>query len=248
MTIRKPFLLSFSGLSLIFAGLAGICLLIYYYTRKSIIRKEEEKQHIAQLKHKAVQAKFIPHFTGNVLNSISYLTVNNPDSARKYISKFSYFSNQTLRIADKQYRSLKDELEYSQLYLELEKLRFEEKLDYSLSIDPAVNLQKMIPTMVLQTFCENAIKHGLRPKPEGGCIVVRVYQAGDSTVVAVEDNGVGRAMAEASKTQGTQEGLKIVQQQLDIFNRRQPKAICLNVVDLFDENGRPAGTCFELHI
>ena len=102
--------------------------------------------------------------------------------------------------------------------------------------------------MILQTFCENAIKHGLRPKQEGGKIATRVYPETDFTVISVEDNGIGRAKAESLQTQGTGEGLKIVQQQLDIFNKNQSKAAYLNVVDLFDEAGQVAGTRFELYV
>jgi hypothetical protein len=248
MIIRRPFLLSPVGFLLIFMGFVSLVIFVYYFTRKSIIRKEAEKQHVAQLKHRVVQSKFIPHFTGNVLNSINFLIAKNPALARKYISKFSDFSNQSMRISDKQYRSLQEELDYCQLYLELEKLRFEEKLTYTLSIDPSVDTQKLIPTMVLQTFCENAIKHGLFPKAEGGHITIRACLKADFTVVAVEDTGIGRARAEASRTQGTKEGLQIVQQQLELFNKNRPKNASMNIIDLFDEEGHPAGTCFELYI
>jgi len=230
ITIRPPFILTFPGLALIFIVLAAIGFLIYYYTRKNMLRKEAERRQIDRLKHRAVQAKFIPHFTGNVLNSINYLISKNPESARKYISKFSDFSNQTLRNTDRLWRSLKEELAYSQLYLELEKLRFEEKLVFTLFVAPEIDTQIMIPTMILQTFCENAIKHGLHPKPEGGKIEIRIYREADYIVIAVEDNGIGREKAQMQQTEGTKEGLKIVEQQLEIFNKNQPKDAFLNRV------------------
>ncbi|MCL1932901.1 MAG: histidine kinase [Candidatus Azobacteroides sp.] len=248
ITIRKPFLLTFPGLALIFSGIAIATVFLIYYTRKISIRKGEEARKIDQMKHRAVQAKFIPHFTGNVLNSIGYLISKNPDSARKYISKFSDFSNLTLRNSDQLYRTIQEELDYSCLYLELEKLRFEEKLEYNVSVAPEADTQKMIPTMVLQTFCENAIKHGLRPKPEGGKIAIRVEREGDYVVLSVEDNGIGREQARMSKTEGTKEGLNIVQQQLDLFNKNQSKKAHLQIVDLQDEAGQPSGTRFELYV
>ncbi|MCL2167583.1 MAG: histidine kinase [Lentimicrobiaceae bacterium] len=246
ITIKRPFLLSFVGLFLIFLGITGIVVFFIYYTRKIIMRKEDEKRQIDQLKHRAIKAKFIPHFTGNVLNSINYLISKNSDLAQKYISDFAGFSNQTLLNSDTLYRTLQEELEYTQLYLNLEKLRFEEKLEYEIVVEPEVDKQISVPTMVLQTFCENALKHGLRPKPEGGKITVRIYKQENHTVLTVEDNGIGRENAQALKTEGTKEGLKIIQQQLDILNKNLPRKAVLKIVDLYDAEGQAAGTRFEV--
>lgn len=248
ITIRKPFLLTVPGLLLIFSGILAMAMLLIYYTRKISIRKQEEIRKIDRMKHKAVQAKFIPHFTGNVLNSINYLISKNPDLAQKYIAKFNDFSKLTLLNSDKLTRTIQEELEYSQLYMELEKLRFQEKLEYCISVASEVDTQKMIPPMILQTFCENAIKHGLRPKPEGGKITINVYPKDDYIVLAVEDTGIGREQAQRNNTSGTKEGLHIVQQQLDLFNKQQVQKAFLQIVDLQDEAGQPSGTLFELHI
>ena len=212
------------------------------------LKSEESEREIDQMKHRAVQAKFIPHFTGNVLNSINYLILKNPDLAQKYISKFSDFSKQTLLNSDRLQRTIGEELEYAQLYLELEKLRFQEKLEYGISVAPEADTQKMIPTMILQTFCENAVKHGLRPKEEGGKITIYVYPKEEYTVLAVEDTGIGREKAEQNNTAGTREGLNIVQQQLDLFNKNQTKEAYLQIVDLFDDAGEASGTRFELYV
>jgi len=248
IAIRAPFLLSLPGLVLLFLGIAGTTALIIYYTRRISIRKAEERRTIDQLKLRSVQAKFIPHFTGNVLNSINYLISKNPSLAQKYISDFSEFSNETLLTSESLYRTIKEEVEYSRLYLKLEKLRFEEKLEYAVSIDPEVDIRKQVPMMVLQTFCENAIKHGLREKPEGGKISIIIYLKEDYVILAVEDNGIGREKAQELHTEGTKEGLKIVQQQLDIFNKNLTKKAYLQIVDLFDDAEQPSGTRFELHI
>jgi two-component sensor histidine kinase len=246
--IKPPFLLTFTGLSLLILGMAGIVVLIIYYTRKISIRKTEEKQQIEQLKHRAIRAKFIPHFTGNVLNAVNYLIMKNPDSAQKYIADFASFSQQTLLNSDKLYRTIAEELNYTELYLKLEKLRFEDILDYEIFVDNKVDTQQLIPIMALQTFCENALKHGLYPKPEGGKITVNVYKKANETVLSVEDNGVGRKAAQTIKTEGTKEGLKIVQQQLDIFNKEKRQTATLQIIDLYDETGAGAGTLIELRI
>jgi len=248
ITIKKPFLLTFFGLLLISLGIAGITAGIIYFTRKISIRKEEENRQIDQLKHRAVRAKFIPHFTGNVLNSINYLISKNPHSAQKYISDFADFSHLTLLNSDTLFRTLEEELTYTQLYLKLEKLRFEEKLEYEMCISPDIDTQLMVPTMILQTFCENAIKHGLRSKQEGGKIVIVGYTEGEFNVIAVEDSGIGRKAALLLRTEGTKEGLKIVQQQLEFFNKYKNSNAYLKIIDLTDEVEQPMGTRFELWI
>jgi sensor histidine kinase YesM len=102
--------------------------------------------------------------------------------------------------------------------------------------------------MALQTFCENALKHGLRPKPEGGKISIHIYNHESYVVLTVEDNGVGRKKAQTIQTEGTKEGLKIVQQQLDIFNKERVQKAYLQIVDLFDAEEQALGTRFELWV
>jgi sensor histidine kinase YesM len=246
ITIKNPFFLTFPGLLLIFLGITGIGAGIIYFTRKISIRKETEKREIEQLKYRAVRGKFIPHFTGNVLNSINYLITKNPESAQRYIADYSDFLHKTLFNSDSLERTIQEELDYAELYLKLEKLRFEEKVEYEFSVNKEVDLSQPVPTMVLHTFCENAIKHGLRPKPKGGKITVRVKKQENCTVISVEDNGVGRAKAKTLNTEGTKEGLKIVQQQIDLFNKGKIQKAHLQIVDLYDAEQQPAGTRVEL--
>ena len=246
--IGKPFFLTFYGLLLNTLAFLLIAAIIIYYTRKISLRKEEEMRKIDYLKFRAVQANFIPHFTGNVLNSISALISKDIDLSRKYISKFSDFSKQTLLNSNRLRQSIKEEIDYATLYLELEKLRFDEKLEFDVYISPEIDMQKLIPTMILQTFCENAIKHGIRPKVDGGKIKIQVYTEADYVVLTVEDNGIGRVQASLIKTEGTKVGLKIVQQQLDIFNKNISNNAYFKIVDLYDEENQASGTRFELYI
>jgi len=194
----------------------------------------------------AIRAKFIPHFTGNVLNSINYLIQKNPQEAQKYISDFSDFSNLTLLHSDFLFRSIQEEVAYASLYLKLEKLRFDERLAYDILVETDVDLQLTVPCMVLQTFCENALKHGLSAKPEGGKIGVHIYRQNHYTVISVTDNGIGRTKAKTINTKGSGEGLKIVQQQLDLLNKGRIKKAFIQITDLHDSDGEPSGTRVEV--
>jgi|GEM_PF-1898759 len=246
ITIKASFLLSPIGLLMIIAVISGLALLIVYWTRKIIIKQEEEKRRIDQLTLLAIRAKFIPHFTGNVLNSINYLIQKEPYDAQRYISDFSDFSNMTLLHSDSLFRPIEEELLYAELYLKLEKLRFGERLTYHVSVAEGVNLQLDVPCMALQTFCENALKHGLSSKPDGGSIDLCVYRQNDLTVLSVQDNGIGRQKAKALHTGGTGEGLKIVQQQLDLMNKGKTNKAFMQIIDLYDPEGQATGTRVEV--
>ena len=248
ISIKPPFIMSLFGMILILIGFTAINILIVYYTRKIIMRQEEEKRNTDRLKLLAIRSKFIPHFTGNVLNSINYLIHKNPGEAQRYISDFSEFSTMTLLNTEFVFRSIKDEIDYTKLYLKFEKLRFEERLEYDISVEAGVNLQLEIPCMVIHTLCENALKHGLSSKPEGGMITVSVYLQDGFTVISVEDNGIGRKMAQQLKTKGSGEGLKIVQQQLDILNKNKYPKANLQIIDLYDTGGQPSGMKVEVWI
>ena len=203
---------------------------------------------LEQMKYRTIKSKFIPHFTGNVLNSINYLISKNPIAAKRYIADFSLFTNQSLLNADKFCCTLKEEIAYAENYLKLEKLRLEDNLDYAIHLSSEIDIQMEIPTMILQTFCENALKHGIRPKNSRGSIKISAYNHNGFDVVTVEDDGVGREKAKLLRTEGNREGLKIVEQQIKLFNKKNKTTTYLEIVDLYTADNIPAGARFELHI
>ena len=249
LNIMPPFIFSLPGLMLILLGIAAIATLIIYFTRKIIIRQEEEKRNIERLKLLAIRSRFIPNFTGNVLNSINYLIQDNPDQAQRYISDFAEFSTLTLMNTEFVFRSLKDELDYTRLYLRFEKLRFDERLEYDLLVEEGVNLQFEIPCMIIQTLCEIAIRHGLSVKPEGGRITIRIYRQNGYTVISLEDNGIGREQAQLLKIAGFDEGLKMIHHQLNLLNRNNKNKSTkthLQITDLQNADGQPSGIKVEI--
>ena len=246
ITIKPPFALSLPGLILITAGIAAVVLLIVYYTRKIIMRQEEKKRDVERLRLLEIRSKFIPNFSGNVLNSINYLIQKDPIEAQRYISDFSEFSTITLLNADIMFCSMKDELDYAKLYLKFERLRFEDRLEYDFSVAAEVDLRMEIPCMAIQTLCENALKHGLAAKPEGGRIAVSIFPQNDFTVISVEDDGIGREKAQQLKTTGTGEGLKIIRQQLDVLNKNKTQKAYMQITDLYHADGQSSGTRVEI--
>lgn len=137
-------------------------LMIYYQNFKERVEYEaniEAKYKEAELN--TLKAQINPHFIFNSLNSISSLTISNPDVAQEMIVKLSEFFRMTLKKDNAQFALLSEEIRYSRLYFEIEKIRFQEKLLYVIDCDKQCESEK-IPHLILQPLLENAIKHGVQ--------------------------------------------------------------------------------------
>lgn len=208
----------------------------------------EKKQKELQLK--AIRLKAIPHFHSNVMASIEYFVMNNSShEASHYLKLYSDFTNQTLSDIDRPARTVNEEIDYVTAYLELEGLRYGDRLRYDVRVESNVNPQTLLPTMLLHTYCQNAVKHGIGSKSEGGCVTVLVSRQQrhgiDGTLVSVSDDGIGREAAEHSGRESSRQGLKILIEQTELYNEDNPNKIQHTVTDLVDEAGQPAGTRFE---
>lgn len=172
------------------------------------------------------------------------------EEANELLTTYSRFTNITLHDIDKAQRALKDELDYVRMYLGLEKMRYGDKLSYTIKVEEDVNQHIMIPNMVLHTFTENAIKHGIRGKNTAGKITLTVINDRKGIRIRVEDDGVGRA--ESAKRNAEQNrtghGLNILSRQIELYNQQNQEKIEENVVDLKDADGNAAGTRFEMYV
>jgi hypothetical protein len=226
-------------------GSVGITLFAVNRKNKKQIEKLEMEKQLNNLKISSIRLKAIPHFNANVLVAIEYYIMNkSKEEAIRILGTYSRFTFETLQKVDKASRSLSEELEYVKMYLELEKLRFLEKFNYRIEIDTDVDLQVQLPNMILHTWTENAIKHGLAPRKSGGLLNIKAVQNEDIVSVFVEDNGVGRqSAAHNMNVRSTGQGLNILAQQIEIYNRFNRKKIKLIVEDLYD-NEQAAGTRF----
>lgn len=150
---------------------------------------ELEKEYKAS-QLKALQSQINPHFLFNVLNSISSLAIfEEAPKTQEVIYDLSNMLRYTLKRADK-IVSLDEEFDYITSYLNLQKVRFSDRLNYEINIDAQFRNIK-IPFMVLQNFVENSVIHGLETKEEGGYIQIYVEDKVESVIIYIEDNGIG---------------------------------------------------------
>ena len=239
-------------ISIVFLLFSALFILVYIFissnNKRKIIRLTEQKK-MNQLQLQLVNSKQIPHFSGNALANIEHFIFNSDvKQANKYLSLFSRFLNQTMQFADRPCLPLKQEVELARIYLELEVLRFENAFAYQITIDQDVNQNILIPNMLLHTWSENAVKHGLRHKTKDGMIHISATQQNNTLILSVEDNGIGRENARKMGTSGTGRGLTIISEQIEIFNKFNENQIQFNVNDLKDQYGEASGTRFTIYI
>ena len=145
---------------------------------------------LAEAQLQALQRQLHPHFLFNTLNTISALMHRDTEAADRMLERLSDLLRLTLdRISVQQVR-LKDELDFIEKYLEIERARFGDRLQVHFAVDPGT-LDAHVPTLLLQPLVENAVRHGIAPKVGGGRVEVSGRREGDLLRLVVSDNGFG---------------------------------------------------------
>jgi hypothetical protein len=184
-------------------GAGIISSLIYYWilvsiflaaiSRTRLINKEKE---LANARLHALITQLRPHFLFNTLNSISSLIDIDKSAAQKMISRFGDLLRGVLEKEEKQFISLEEEVAFIENYLSIELERYQDRLSITYDLDPE-SLEGKVPTLILQPLVENAIKHGISKKLEGGEIAIssQILNGEENPVpqleLRVEDNGEG---------------------------------------------------------
>jgi len=231
-----------------------ITLLFYFLYRvriKEIERRNQLLYSIQNYKQQILRQQMNPHFIFNTLNSIQYYLLDEDIHASiSYLSKFAKLMRMILDNSRETTIPIEDEIRALELYLELEALRFEEKLTYAILIDPKVNTMEWhIPSLLIQPFVENAIKHGLMHKKGPGHVRVELTQKGEHVVCRIEDDGVGREQAaKIRQSQHRSWGAQISEDRIRLLKAVYGQKVDIGIDDLFGANGQPTGTCVTISI
>ena len=163
--------------------------------KNELISKQNEEIEIMnkELEKRMLRAQMNPHFIFNSLNSIQHFITNKDEqSALTYLSKFSKLLRQILESSINANLILHQEIELLKIYVELESLRFDESFKYDFKIDNSLDLyQHEVPMLLVQPYIENAILHGLMPKPGKKQLTIRFDDLEKYVRITIEDNGVG---------------------------------------------------------
>jgi LytS/YehU family sensor histidine kinase len=182
-----------------FGPILGMNIIYYWFTRErtQIIKMTEQEYEILQmndLKNKAelaaLEAKINPHFLYNSLNSIASLVHENPDKAEHMVMNLSKFYRFSTGRNNEHFDTLKHELEIVKTYLEIEKVRFDERLVFSVEFRNEALQNCQIPRFLIQPIVENAIKHGISKMAGNGVVQLCISEEKENLIIKIHDNGV----------------------------------------------------------
>jgi len=160
--------------------------------KRKFDEKELELTRLRELKAKAeldaLHSKVNPHFLYNALNSIADLSVTDGKKARKMTVALADLFRYSINYSNNNYSTVKEEVEMAEVYLQIEKIRFEHKLNYQIIVDDSVN-QYLLPRFLVQPLMENAVKHGLKATGQITSIILEIKSEGDGIIVNVADTG-----------------------------------------------------------
>ncbi|MBK7042024.1 MAG: histidine kinase [Bacteroidetes bacterium] len=236
-----------------------VWLYYFYKHRIALINKEatlrsDYEIKLNELENSALRTQMNPHFIFNSLNTInSFINRNEPAKANQYISKFAKLIRLILDHSRQKKISLAEEVEVLELYIQLERIRFDNKFEYHINIDLTIETDTTeIPPLVLQPFVENSILHGLLPLPQGGRLMISIQKLNNTMLCIVEDNGIGRQQARKNKNLNVDKrkshGIDITLKRIDMYNREHQLETEVVITDLKDHMGSASGTRVEIPI
>ncbi|KOY87405.1 hypothetical protein AD998_15800 [bacterium 336/3] len=226
---------------------------IVWWRLKLIQRKNSIEQSLRESQLAALKVQMNPHFIFNALNSIQeFILLNEKRLANEFLGKFSDLMRLTLDMSNEREIPLQDEIQMLDLYLQLEAIRFE-NLQYILEIDKNLDVESIqIPSMIIQPYIENALKHGLLHKKDNRKLWVRFSQKDDFLQCEIEDNGIGRKKsAEFNKNKPKKHksfAINATEKRLGLLNYGRKKTIKSEIIDLYNEKEEALGTKITLNI
>lgn len=254
-TISKPYWREywFYGLSfLLFSALFYLIIrvVLQQKEKKILVENIMAENEITSLSLENLRSQMNPHFIFNSLNSIQEYIINNDKSkASSYLVKFSRLIRIYLNQSSDSTITLKEEIEALDFYLQLEKMRLNNLLNYEIKNGDGVDIhQRIIPSVFIQPYVENAIKHGLRHKKENLQLTIRfdLDAAKEYLVCCIEDNGIG---IHASKIKNESKAkyhrpfaTRANQKRLDLLNKRNSRKTTVAIENLLDPTGKSRGT------
>ena len=231
-------------------GSIGLLLVLFLWIVKTLFSIKTKNKEIAL---QSLRREMNPHFIFNSLNSVNqFIAENKEREANKYLTSYSNLMRNTMENSNKDFITLDNELEQLKKYLELEHLRFQDKFDFKLSVDPELDPERtMIPNMIIQPHLENAIWHGLRYLDAKGLLLLNVKLANGKVVIRIEDNGIGLTKSQELKTSNQKahesRGMNNTKERIGLLNELYKKNITFQISEkALPETGTTVEIVFPL--
>jgi|694.fasta_scaffold27339_3 ligand-binding sensor domain-containing protein/signal transduction histidine kinase len=229
---------------------------IYELKKEAAFKSEKDKlQRELQISTlTSIKSQMNPHFVFNALNTVqSYIFTNEKENASDYLSKFSELTRMVLDMSSKEKITLTEEIKALRLYLDLEKKRFEDTIEYQIVVNGISNPDLIqIPSMLIQPYVENAIKHGLLHKKGERKLKIEFLREGNAVIAFIDDNGIGRKKSNEMKMLKPSSHKSFASEanskRLAILNQGRENTIDIEYLDKSDSYGHTMGTMVILAI
>lgn len=219
-------------------GVLGAGFLFLYFRQRTF----KQQQHALSIENRLLRFQLDPHFLSNALVSIqSFMLENNAQQASNYLSKFSRMMRQLLEFSREDLITIEQEIDLIRNYLDIQKLRFKSKFEYTIDVDQALAIaDARISPMFTQPFIENAVEHGIS-QLEAGKINIVLRQQHNRLHIQIEDNGPG-----ISKSSGSTGSLSttIIQERIHLLNKSGKEQISLSI----GRGKKGTGTLVQLYL
>ncbi len=240
------------GALVLIAAFTTSFLLLMRYAKKRQQRRAQIGQLLIESRLTALRAQMNPHFIFNVINSIQhFILLNNKDKAYDYLARFSRLIRMVLDNSRDTSVTLENEINLLTLYTDLEKLRFEQPFEVSISVNTSESPHLInLPNMLIQPYIENAIIHGIAPMNSNGKITIDFFQNNELLNVTITDNGIGRKRSKEIRRSSAHRstGMLITEERMRVIGELVRGSISITVNDLVDETGAASGTRVEIKI
>ncbi|MBN1186026.1 MAG: tetratricopeptide repeat protein [Bacteroidales bacterium] len=220
----------------------------YLFLRQNRLKSRQANMELEQ---KLFRLQMNPHFIFNSVSAIqSYIMKNEPLEASSYLSNFAKLMRLMLQNSREEIIPLELEIETLRYYLDLQKLRLRDKMNYTLLVDEEIDTSEVgIPPMLAQPFIENSIEHGIMKKEKGGNINISITETNGLLLLEVEDDGPGRNNGENTHTKGhLSMSTHIADERLRLLERKYKRRAAMEYIDLKDNDGKPIGTKVNITI
>jgi len=236
-------------------GLACFSIMIIIIVLLLIQRKRlRTRYRNIELEQKLFKTQINPHFMFNALNAIqSFIYKNEPGEAGKYLSYFAKFIRLVLTNSREEFITLNNEIRTLELYLQLQRLRFNDKFDYNIEIDPSINCDLVIvPPMLAQPFLENSLEHGVQHLSTQGCIRILYRLSSNRLVYNIEDIGVGITHGQVVTSPDFKKhesmAKTITEERLKLLNKSKQQKIFVVIKEVASDNEHSKGTLISFNI
>lgn len=212
--------------------IALVSLFILQQRERQVRQKLRERLRVTLLRTQALQAMVNPHFIFNSLNAVLALVqADRKQDVKTYVGDFSNLLRTVLERSGNAVISIADELTTLRLYLQLQQMRYGDRLAFEIHCDPSVDLNLKIPNMLLQPFVENAVQHGIAPQEEGGTINVLIRQKARQLEIYIEDDGIGLSNGQILPKKERSLGIHLIRQRLNLMEKISGKPQTLRISD-----------------